>query len=111
MLSWGQKRNTDLAAQHNNRLQYLVFGQLDFNLIWLIGDLQLRIKSFLSFFEPVCQLSPGIMELERYRKRGETVCNIYTFRLWVVYIDFDSYLKTDPNNPCVLLLTCHFVHW
>lgn len=41
---------TRIAAQHNYSLQYLVFGQLDFNLVWLIGDLQLRVQSFLSFF-------------------------------------------------------------
>lgn len=45
-------------------MQHLVFGQLYFDLVWLIGDLQLGVKSFLGFFEPVSQLPPGLVELE-----------------------------------------------
>lgn len=35
---------------HDNCLRYLVFGQLDFDLVWLVGDLQLGVQSLLGFF-------------------------------------------------------------
>lgn len=92
------------AAQHNNSLQYLVFGQLDFNLVWLIGDLQLRVQSFLSFFQPVCQLPPGLMELEGTRagvirrsvfEKPFAMCKLPGSKInqCVLYVDYDSNFK------------------
>lgn len=33
---------------------YLMFSELHFDFIRLIGDLQLRVQSFLSLLQPVC---------------------------------------------------------
>lgn len=43
---------------------YLMFGQLDFNLVRLIRDFQLRVQPALCFLQPVCQLPPGLMKLD-----------------------------------------------
>ncbi len=46
---------------------YLMFGQLDFNLVRLIRDFQLRVQPALCFLQPVCQFPPGLMKLNKRR--------------------------------------------
>ena len=47
-----------------------MFGQLYFDLVRFVGDLQLRVQSTLSLLQPVCQLPPRLVELERGKRKG-----------------------------------------
>ena len=56
------------TAQIPASVPYLVLGQLQFDLVWFVGDLQLRVQAALGFLQPVGQLPPRLVELQM---RGE----------------------------------------
>ena len=56
------------TAQIPASAPYLVLGQLQFDLVWFVGDLQLRVQAALGFLQPVGQLPPRLVELQT---RGE----------------------------------------
>lgn len=43
----------------------LVFGQLDFDLVRFVGDLQLRVQAILCLLQPIGQLPPSLVELRK----------------------------------------------
>lgn len=51
---------------------YLVFGELELDFVRIIGNLQLGIQVILCILQPINQLLPSFVELQRNRSKFET---------------------------------------